>query len=355
MKIKRSVFLLFLALGFLAGGLSGFTAELSDRAAEISRTEQRSDLTRPTVKGQKRLSKQLDEKRKPKTFLEKLSFNYSALQGYDRNARHNSQHKGSWFTDQEFTAGFTDRPTDNFIYHVDYKMEYDFYYEFNYRTSFANAVNVRTAYKMNESLFLETDYDLDIFRRPDFAEGDYNGHQVKIGLKHYLIARKLYHKLFYQFGVKDYPKFKARDSSENETASDREDLTNRFGYEIGHYPAKNILLRLRGQIGRNDSNDQLRDFYDYDFYQLTPTVSWRINKKAHWTGGFQYQRNEYDQRDFSGSANRENVYNIFGNFQYALTKSVEWIFYASYVKYDGDVPQLNFQDSILATGLQINF
>ncbi len=357
MKTNFGLRLFLIGAIFLsAADISGICAEISERAATIERSERSADVGALTkVKDKKRLPKLLEGKRRPKTFLEKFDFSYLLMQGYDRNALHNSLHKGSWFNEHEFVAGFTDRPSENFVYHIDYQLQYDFYYEFGSQTVFKNSVNARSAYKVSPTLFIETDYDFDIFRRPHSASAGYDGHQIKIGPKHYLIPRKLYQKPFYSFSYREYPKFKARDSSENETTADRKDLAHRLGYEIGFFVTPSILLRLRNQIGRNDSNDQLRDFYDYDFYQVTPTLTWRFDKKTTLAGGVQYQRNNYDQRDFSGSADRENVYSAFANFHRALNKSVDWVVSCTYVKYDGNIPQLNFQNSLISTGFQIDF
>ncbi len=332
-------------------------AQLTSEQTSAARSEQRQQ-----VEGIKKIKRKvfqeqpLAEKTAPKTFIQKFDFHYAAMEGFDQNVRLNpDQLKGSFYTKQEVAAGFTNHIKNIFIYRLSYSLNHTYYYKFSGLNILNQHFNAETALKLLPNLFLETGYRFEIFRRQHESFADYNGNQVKVGLKHYLIKDKLYHKPSYIFRHHGYGKFEARNAEGVPGSKDRKDNLNAFDYEIGMYLFHQVLIRLHNQFGRNDSNDQFKDFFDYSYYAVTPIVSWHVTKKWLLTGGFHYQYNHYDDRNLHGSAEREHVYSFFAGTYYQINQYLTWNVDCVYVQADSNIPELEYKDPIYSTGIHLHF
>ena len=150
---------------------------------------------------------------------------------------------------------------------------------------------------------------------------------------------------------------KARDTAGNvsNVSSDRHDLTNSFDYELGFQPTHHLLFQVHNRFGRNDSNDQFRDFYDYNYYRLTPIVIWKITRPLLLIAGAEYQRNAYDDRNFSGSEGKEDLYAVFGGLHYEVNPNTSLVFRWNYIKDENSLPELEYQDSTVSAGVAFHF
>ncbi len=288
-------------------------------------------------------------------WLHRLHFYYGAIEGYDRNPRLGSPRKGSGFTEQDLGAGYLHRLGSKFIYRLSSHLRYVNYYKFANENLFEPKLRAETALELRPGVFLESEYDTLWFWQPDNAQGNFHEQAVKVGLKHYLIPRRLYHKPSYIFQYRGHTKAKARFADGTASQTERHDVTHRLDYEIGFHPVPQLLLRVNQQLGRNDSNDQLLDFYDYSFYQVTPSVTWAATDRLLLIGGVQFQHNKYDDRAVRGTAERENFTAVFGSVFYHVTPSVSVGCHWVYVKDDSNLPELEFQGSNFSAGLYIHF
>jgi len=212
-----------------------------------------------------------------------------------------------------------------------------------------------TAIELTPHFFIESEYGARWFWKPDDAQGNFNEQEVKVGLKHYLIPKRLYHKPSYIFQYRDFSKAKARLADGSAGPDGRNDTTHRLDYEIGVHLMPELLLRVHNQYGRNDSNDQFLDFYDYSFYQVTPSVTWEISKPLLAIVGVQFQRNNYDDRAIRGMAEREDFTAFFGSLFYHVTDNASIGFHWVYSKDDSTLPELEYQDSSLSLGVHLHF
>ena len=135
----------------------------------------------------------------------------------------------------------------------------------------------------------------------------------------------------------------------------RHDTTHRLDYEIGLHLVPTLLIQVHNQYGRNDSNDDFLDFYDYSFYQVTPSITWEITKPLLLITGVQFQRNNYDNRAVRGTAERENFTAFFGSLFYHVTDYASIGFHWVYSKDDSNLPELEYQDSSLSLGVHLHF
>jgi len=299
---------------------------------------------------------QLEQKPASKTFIEKFDFHYAVLEGFDQNVLLNPDHlKQSFFTKQEAAVGYMDHIKNIFIYRLAYDLRHTYYYNFSAVNILEQNFHAETALKLLPNLFLETGYRFEIFRRQHTPIANFNGSEVKVGLKHYLIKDRLYHKPSYIFHHHGYGKFEARNSEGVPGTADRKDDFNALDYEIGWYIHHRLLVRVHNQFGRNNSNDQFEDFHDYTYYAVTPIVSWHLTHKWLLVGGFHYQFNHYDDRAIHGSAEREHLYSFFGGVYYHINQYMTWSTDCVYVQPKSNIPELEYKDAIYSTGIRLHF
>ena len=290
-----------------------------------------------------------------KEILHRLHFHYGVFEGYDRNPNLGSPRKGSGFTEQDLGVGYIHRLGQRFIYRLTGNTRYVNYYKFANENLFEQTLRGEGAVELTPHFFVESEYAACWFWKPHDAQGDFIEQEVKTGLKHYLIPRRLYHKPSYIFQYREFTKAKARVSSGDPSTSGRHDTTHRLDYEIGVHPTQWLLFQIHNQYGRNDSNDQFLDFYDYSFYQVTPSVTWEIAKPLFLVTGVQFQHNHYDDRAVRGSAERENFTAFFGSLFYHVTENASIGFHWVYAKDDSNLPELRYQDSSLSLGVHLHF
>ncbi len=351
--------LLFLALcsSFATGRVpKAFGADLTPAQVESAREEQQRHLQHL-----QRLPRQLHEEQQPSRlaqvtrWLHRLHAHYSVIEGYDHNPNLGSPRKGSGFTEQDTGLGYLHHLGPRFLYRLSGNLRYVNYYKFANDNLVEPTLRAETAFEFTPHLFLESEYATRWFWKPHDAQGDFNEQEVKLGVKHYFIPERLYHKPSYIFQYRDFTKAKARVTDGTPGFDDRHDTTHRLEYEVGVHLAPWLLLRVINQYGRNDSNDKFLHFYDYSFYQVTPSVTWEIAKPLLLIAGVQFERNHYDDRAIRGRAERENNTAVFGSLFYNVTKSTSVGLHWVYVKDNSTLPELEYQDSSLSLGVHVHF
>ena len=353
--LKKSGVLLCLFI-FLGSFLPLLKAQLTTEQIETAKLEKQQES-----KSIRRITSGLDQKLRQtpaKAFIEKFDLRYAANEGFDLNVPLKpSSHKGSFYTEQEMTVAYADRIKKDFIYRLSYDLWHVNYYNTANRNILEQNFKAETALRLiPKKLFLETNYRYEIFRRQHTPIADYNGNEVKLGLKHYLIKDRLYHKPSWIFRHHGYDKFKVRDSGGNPGSKDRKDNLNAIDYEIGVYLFHHVLIRVHNQFGRNESNDGFKDFFDYSYYSVSPQITWHITPKWLFAGGFHYQRNIYDGRDINGfPSERENLYSFFGGIYYQINKHLIWSVNCNQIKNGSNVPDFEYDDAWFSSGIHVNF
>jgi len=332
-------------------------AQLTSEQIQTAKLEgqQESTKTQQITSG---LEQRLRKTPRSKAFVEKLDFRYAAIEGFDLNVPLKpSSHKGSFYTEQEMGITYTDRIKNGFIYRLNYDLWDINYYNTSDRNILEQNFNAETALRLiPKKLFLETNYRYEIFRRQHSPAADYNGNEVKIGLKHYLIKDRLYQKPSWIFRHRGYDKFKTRDASGVAGDKNRRDNLNAIDYEIGLYLFHHVLIRLNNQFGRNESNDGFKDFFDYSYYSVTPNIAWHITPKWLFAGGLHYQRNIYDGRDVNGfPSERENLFSFFGGVYYQINKHLTWSVNCNQIKNGSNIPDFEYDDAWFSTGIHAKF
>ena len=350
---KRILAGLFIVLVSFASLLKAQTVSEEIQAANIEKEQE-------SKKG-RRITSGLDQKLRQapaEAFLQKVDFHYGAIEGFDLNPPLNpSPQRGSFYTEQELGLSYTDHLTKHFIYRLTYDLWHMNYYNTANRNILEQDFKAETALRLiPKRLFLETNYLYEIFRRQHSPLANYNGSDVKVGLKHYLIQDKLYHKPSWIFRHRGYGKFKIRDGGGIPGSENRKDNLNAFDYEAGLYLFHHVLIRLHNQYGRNESNDGFKDFFDYSYYRFTANIAWHMNRKWLFAGGFHYQRNIYDGRDINGfPSERENLYSFFGGVYYQINKHLTWSVNCNQIRNGSNIPDFEYDDAWFSSGIHARF
>jgi len=360
-QMKRFFACLLIILSVLIFKPNDLRAELSGEALQVGESNQQEQAEKvKRIKSdlyhKNRIERKRKQKPEAKTFMDKLDLHYGVNEGFDRNVKLDSSHKRDFYTAQSVGVGYTDHIKNTFIYRLGYNLHHKGYYKFADRRLLDQTFSAETALKLiPHHLYLETDYRYRILRRQHTPLSDFNGNEIKIGLKNYIIKDTFYHKPSYLFFHNDYRKFKARNAQGEHGLKVRRDNINAFDEELGLHLPHHFLIRVHNQIGHSDSNDQFLDFYDYSYYQVTPIISWEPTDKWLVLTGFFFQHNNYNERAVYGTAEKENLYSAFGSVFYHFNPHVTWSFDCFYIKSDTNVPELEFEDASFSTGLHFHF
>ncbi len=304
------------------------------------------EVVRPAKKGIKTPAKKL---------LHNFHFHYSVLEGYDRNVKLNSAHKGSFVTDQFFTVNYTNHIQKILFYRLSYGLRSLNDYKFGDENLMDQHFQIQSSVKLHPKLFFEPEYKFNVYREPHDSVANFDQQRVKVGLKHFLYKDILFHKASYIYIHRGYDKFAARLPSDRDIPGPhhRRDNVNAFDYEIGLHPFKNLLFQVHNQFGRNESNDQFFNFYDYNYYQVSPLVIWQPAKKISFVAGFQYERNNYEDRAIRGTQDLENVSSIFGSVFYLFNSHAALGFHWLYTRNGSKLQELDYDNSIFSVGLHL--
>ncbi len=334
----------------VAFGSSALGAEIIADEINTAKVEEKNQLqTTPTIT--RGIDRRLRRKPAPRTFLEKFSLHHAVQEGFERNVPLSTPRQGSLYTEQDAVLRYTERVTKDFIYRLNYGFQHTNYYKFSDFNILDQKIHTETALKLVPSLYFETDYRYEIFRRQLTPISDYNGNRVKLSLKHYLIKNRFYHKPSYIYRHHAYYKFKARDAAGAHGLDRRRDNLNAFDYEVGWHLLPHLFLHVNNQFGRNESNDLFKDFYDYSYYRITPNVMWHATNELLLIGGYRYQNSHFDGRDLHGILDRESLQSAYGGVYYQLNKNFFWSANCHYIKNGSNVPEFSYSDSWFSTGI----
>ncbi|MDP3920254.1 MAG: hypothetical protein Q8R76_05560 [Candidatus Omnitrophota bacterium] len=303
--------------------------------------------------------KAVQQKAMEERLLNKIRFSFAFIESFDRNANLDSAHKRDLTQEINFFTTFTDIAFKRLRYQIRYSLNTALHQHFSKNDSFRNDIRGKIDYKINKSLLLDSDYDIQYARFQKSTQSSYWRHRVRVGLEHSPFdTRRISHRPNFTYEYKDYVYRKARITSPGTTTStintpnDRKDSIYRIGHEIKIEPFKLLRIVSENEVGFNQSNDQHQDFYDYQYFKTSHTASVSY-EKWYTFAGFQFQRRNYHGRRFNttSSAQWEDLPALYGGIFYAFSEYINLGFNASYVKSDSNFPDLEYQGSTFTLGV----
>ena len=210
-------------------------------------------------------------------------------------------------------------------------------------------------YFLDFKFTLDADYGFDFVYFPFDEDGTYLGNEVNVSAKHF-ITDSLYYKVGYFFLHKYFTSNKVLDAHGNTSDDLRKDSRNGIESEFGIYFDK-AVLKLRGNVFYNDSNDQYSDYYDYWSWRLKPSVILLLTDKLYTIASFAYEQRNYDRR--LSTKNNETVYDdtftLNGSLLYDITPTFTLALNYSYRENVSNEPLQKYSGSIITAGAYFTF
>jgi len=345
---KKALFITAILFTFCFYNVSSFCeddVELADKYSFLKMPDRITSLVRPA-----------------KQFLSEnsidLDFFAGILQGYDNNVDLNPDRNQDGFLQTSIDTDFAYRVNDDFRLKIVNSTTNILYYQFND----ADLLDIYTTFGVEGDLYLldfkftlDADYGFDFVYFPFDEDGTYLGNEVTVSAKHY-ITDSLYYKLGYFFLYKYFTSNKVLDSHGNTSDDLRKDARNGIDTEFGIYFDR-AVLKFRGDIFYNDSNDQYSDYYDYWSWKLKPSVILLLTEKLYTIASFAYEQRNYDRR--LSTKNNETVYDdtftLNSSLLYGITPTFTLAVNYSYRENVSNEPLQKYSGSVITAGAYFTF
>lgn len=252
----------------------------------------------------------------------KFSGEVSEAVGYETNPSNSSSHKGDTYFDQSMYLTLSKQLTTTLNWSSSYAGNYLKYVDYgdgDYTDHSLTASKLR--WQPGRMWRVESWLDLEYNFYPKGKDSTYRNFKTVTRLRQNLFD-SAYHQLQYEYFVRDYVTRNARDGAGSETLSDRVDRRNRVRYKAGG-SVKKALLSVENEFYRNDSNDGRQDFYDYDVWKITSSLSGSATKKLYLSSSFAFERKNYRERkvnQITAEARYDDKYTMTTGASYDLNK-----------------------------------
>ena len=292
----------------------------------------------------------------------------SINQGYDNNVYLNSAREADPFTQVMFKTTFVSPLTDM----VDAVLGYEFmsltYPQESDVDMFKNGIRIGTDTKITDDIKLSSSYYLDYVDYPNTGDDDFLSHKAEFVIRQDL-PYKMYHSFGYEFMFKDYNQRQTRVQGVSNilgfpvplgilnTGKTRDDLRQTVQYEIGKYFPKD-LLKLGFEYYYNDSSERYLNYYDYDSYKVSASLTHVFNDKIFGYASFSSQFRDFRSRVLStniGSLEQDTTYIMTSALFYNLNKSLTLGVNYTYRENDSNEPIENYSGSLISLGAYYKF
>ena len=169
---------------------------------------------------------------------------------------------------------------------------------------------------------VETWMDLDYNFYPATADSSYRQIKPVIRIRQNLLG-SAFHQFQYEWFARHYTHKRARNGGGSATLTRREDVRNRLRYKVGA-TVKQALLTVENEYYWNESNDASDDFYDYQVWKITNSISGNVTEKLYESGSFAYEQKNYGAHHVSGinpEARYDGKYTFSTSVSYDLNKT----------------------------------
>jgi hypothetical protein len=138
-------------------------------------------------------------------------------------------------------------------------------------------------------------YNCDVIEYIHSGSDDFIDNKLEFKFKQKGLPLALYHSLKYDLSYKTYKHRHTRITAATESEEKRADLRNTVEYEVGKTFTKD-LLKIAFQYYFNNSNDGYIDFYDYNSYRISSSLTHLFNEKFFGYLSYAWQFRDYKSR-----------------------------------------------------------
>ncbi len=296
------------------------------------------------------------EKRRQRLFKTKISA--SLLYGYETNVNQDSNTKGDYYTEEDFSAYW--QPTFNKYFGLDAGgwLVNQSYSELTDSSSMDSALNFTANLTPFDSgkVKLSPGVEYEWLWYPLSSESSYENIKYFFKFKHY-IGKKWNYGGGYEYAEKTYDVKKARNQEKRESPSIvREDTRDSIDFFVTRYLGK-YTFKIKGKAYINFSNDQYREYYDYDSWKPSISISRTFLKddKLYVSFSPSYERKSYHHRTVIDTARYDNVFTYKTSFYYTLKKPFTLSFSNTYKKVATNYAEGRYKNITNVIGLTADF
>ncbi len=288
----------------------------------------------------------------------KFSSSASVFGGYDTNVKLVPQGKGSAFQEFLYSLYFDKPLSGGFRLKLYYDLDYLNYSEITDSSNLMNHLRLDLSKKLDRKFSVGTGYDFSDFYYPKNEDGDFLFHKGFVYLRHD-ISRSLFHRVLFEYGYKAHVHKKALADSITEL-SDKESSDRRqvVEYTVGWLASRDLYLNLRTRFSINNANARYMDFYDYNSYEISPALNYRLCPKAILSAYFSYLRREYKSRLLSTGGQKTQKDNVWApnvGIRYNINKQVSTSLFYTYRNNCTNEPLEKYKESVFTWGLEYSF
>lgn len=277
----------------------------------------------------------LKVKEKRRQLLLKTKVSASLLYGYETNVNQDAETKGDYYVEEDFSVNW--QPTFNKYFGLDigYWLVNQSYSEQTDSSSLDQALNFTVNLTPFESgkVKLSPGIEQEWLWYPLSKDSNYANLKYFLKFKHY-IGKKWNYGGGYEYSEKAYDAKMAR-NQEKFPSPDivREDTRQSVDFYVTRYLGK-YTLKVKGKAYINFSNDQYQEYYDYDSWKPSISVSRTFleDDKLYVSFSPSFERKSYHHRTAVDTGRYDDVYTYKTSLNYTLKKPLTLTFSNTYKK-----------------------
>lgn len=287
-----------------------------------------------------------------------IAYRAGVFAGYDSNVLLASDSKGDIFEEFFFSLNFRKQLAEDLKLTFDYNLDNINYNEFTRQSNLINHLRIALHKKLS-FLTIGSGYEFAFFYYPRRGgqDQDFLSQKGIIYIKHD-ISRKAYQQLQFEASQKDYTGKDAL-SYTIDTFQDKEQRDKRLGveYNIGTMVWPRLFMRLKAKFYKNDSNARYQNFYDYQAYEVSPFLRYRLLANLDIYSGFAYISKDYKSRliTLGGAKQEDIIYSANLGLNCRLDKKNTLILSYTYRDNSSNDPFAEYTDHIISCGWQYSF
>ena len=278
--------------------------------------------------------------------------------GYDDNSQLDSERNGDAFSQVFFKTSFIspitrDKKVNGIL---GYELMTLLYGGEESLDVIKNSFNAGIENKINKEWELRGGYRFDSYAYINSGSDKFYVNALYGELKQNL-PQKMYHQLGYEAAFKNYPSRHIRLSATVDTDKKRDDWRNSIEYEIGKYFAKD-LVKLSYEYFDNNSNEHYLNYYDYDSYKFSASLTHLFSDKVFSLLSFSRQYRDYRSRTLTqdtGALENDRTYLFAAALYYNLNESLTVGLSYTYRQNNSNEPVENYSGSLIAISSYYRF
>lgn len=300
----------------------------------------------------------LKVKEKRRQLLLKTKMSASVLYGFESNVSQDSSTKGDYYVEEDFSIYW--QPTFNRYFGLDtgFWLVNQSYSEQTDSSSMNSALNFTINFTPFESgkVKLSPGIEYEWLWYPVASESSYDNLKYFLKFKHY-IGKKWNYGGGFESAEKTYDVKKARNPQKFDSpAIVREDIRHTADLYVTRYFGK-FTLKIKYKTYINFSNDQYQEYYDYNSWKPSITISRTFLKDdklyASFTPSFEHKN--YHHRIAVATARYDSVWTYKTSINYTLTKLLTLTFSNTYKKVDTNYTAGRYKNITNVIGVTADF